>query len=56
MEARMRRLALIPAVACLAFTAGGPAWVKLDAALQQSAATGKLVAVYTNVDKEGGGC
>ena len=36
--------------------AGGPAWMKLAEALRQAAATGRPIALYTNVDSEGGSC
>ncbi len=36
--------------------AGGPTWVKWDAAKAMAAATGKPIAVYCTVDQDGGSC
>lgn len=49
-------VALLSAAGLALGAVGGPAYVKLDEALRLSESTGKLIALYTNVDSDGGSC
>ena len=51
------KFAILAACAGLAMTAGGPPWMKLDAAKSAAQESGKLLAVYATVDgKDASGC
>ena len=51
------KVAILAGCAGLAMTAGGPPWMKLDAAKSAAVESGRLLAVYATVDgKDASGC